>query len=514
MIITGLEIQNFGKLYNQKIDFKDGINIIYGENETGKSTIHTFVRAMLFGIDRQRGRASKNNIYTLYEPWENPVCYEGRLWLEIDGESYQIHRRFQKNQKACTIVNENTGEDLTQQQLLELLGGITENGFQNTVSIGQLRTAPDQGLIGQLQNTAANLQASGSMEWDVVKAFAFLKEQKKQLGKRYQPGLQEQLKNITVDLEALDKELEYLNNMKEQSIKEEYLISKKIDQMVKEGERVEQKRRFASRCLFFSSSFFLAAIICYLFKMNSLTIGIFGILALVLLGYSWLLYAFSGNKLNVKPLKVRDLELKKQIQKAEWQLEQMKEKASQYQQMLEHCEKVAIENEHLEQELSSLQLAEQTLHLVLHRMQKDFGGMLNKGMSEILFELTDGKYEKLKMDSDGSIFILDRDRKIFMNQVSKGCLEQIYIAVRLQAIEIIAGYKEMPILFDDAFVLYDDKRLTKMLKYLSGSPKQILLFTCQQREEEILKKEKISFYKIWLSQSASGKDIDKKDYDK
>ena len=46
----------------------DGINIIYGKNEAGKSTLHTFIRGMLFGIERGRGRAAKNDLYTKYEP--------------------------------------------------------------------------------------------------------------------------------------------------------------------------------------------------------------------------------------------------------------------------------------------------------------------------------------------------------------------------------------------------------------------------------------------------------------
>lgn len=54
-----LHLKGFGKFHDRTISFTDGINVIYGKNEAGKSTMHTFIRGMLFGIQPQRGRASK-----------------------------------------------------------------------------------------------------------------------------------------------------------------------------------------------------------------------------------------------------------------------------------------------------------------------------------------------------------------------------------------------------------------------------------------------------------------------
>ena len=85
MRLLELHIDGFGKFHDRTISFNDGINIIYGKNEAGKSTLHTFIRGMLFGIERGRGRAAKNDLYTKYEPWENSGTYEGWLRLEKDG---------------------------------------------------------------------------------------------------------------------------------------------------------------------------------------------------------------------------------------------------------------------------------------------------------------------------------------------------------------------------------------------------------------------------------------------
>ena len=52
MKILSLHIDGFGKLNDLDLSFEDGLNVLYGKNEAGKSTLHTFIRGMLFGIER------------------------------------------------------------------------------------------------------------------------------------------------------------------------------------------------------------------------------------------------------------------------------------------------------------------------------------------------------------------------------------------------------------------------------------------------------------------------------
>ena len=58
MWVKELILKNFGKFKNERIELSEGINLIYGENETRKTTIHTFLRGMLYGMERGRGRAA------------------------------------------------------------------------------------------------------------------------------------------------------------------------------------------------------------------------------------------------------------------------------------------------------------------------------------------------------------------------------------------------------------------------------------------------------------------------
>ena len=82
MKLLDLHIDGFGKFHDRDLTFSDGLNVVYGKNEAGKSTIHTFVRCMLFGLERGRGRASRNDTWSHYEPWDNKAAYGGRLRIE------------------------------------------------------------------------------------------------------------------------------------------------------------------------------------------------------------------------------------------------------------------------------------------------------------------------------------------------------------------------------------------------------------------------------------------------
>lgn len=51
MRIREIWMKNFGRFADRRITVNDGIQLFYGENEAGKSTIHTFLKGMLFGME-------------------------------------------------------------------------------------------------------------------------------------------------------------------------------------------------------------------------------------------------------------------------------------------------------------------------------------------------------------------------------------------------------------------------------------------------------------------------------
>ena len=103
MRITELFLKNFGKFQDKKIALSDGINLIYGENESGKSTVYTFLRGMLFGMERGRGRAAIKDNFSKYEPWSNPNSYSGTLRFTCDGKHFCLNRNFDKYSKCAFL---------------------------------------------------------------------------------------------------------------------------------------------------------------------------------------------------------------------------------------------------------------------------------------------------------------------------------------------------------------------------------------------------------------------------
>ena len=60
MKINYLYISAFGGLKDKKIDFTDGFNVVFGNNEDGKSTLMAFIKMMFYGSERATGSISKN----------------------------------------------------------------------------------------------------------------------------------------------------------------------------------------------------------------------------------------------------------------------------------------------------------------------------------------------------------------------------------------------------------------------------------------------------------------------
>ena len=220
MKIIDIYINGFGKFHGRNLTFRDGLNIVYGKNEAGKSTIHTFIRGMLFGIERQRGRASRNDLYSKYEPWENSGTYEGQIRLEHKNHIYRIERTFQKNKKEFKIVDETAGREIepTKAFLDDLLCGLSEEAYINTVSIGQLKSATDEGMVSELKNYIANLNTTGNLALNITKSAAFLKAQRKELESQMVPEAARTYTSLLSEIRNTEKEIsspEYENQIKE-----------------------------------------------------------------------------------------------------------------------------------------------------------------------------------------------------------------------------------------------------------------------------------------------------------
>ena len=103
MKINKLKINSYGKLKNKEIEFKDNINIVYGKNESGKSTLLKFIQNSFYGISKNK-KGKEYSDFDKYSPWTEEE-FSGKLEYELDNnEKYEIYRDFKK--KNPKIFNE------------------------------------------------------------------------------------------------------------------------------------------------------------------------------------------------------------------------------------------------------------------------------------------------------------------------------------------------------------------------------------------------------------------------
>ncbi|MBW4861124.1 MAG: AAA family ATPase, partial [Clostridiaceae bacterium] len=174
MIIKQLDLISFGKFEEKSLTLSDGMNIIYGNNEAGKTTIHRFIEGMFFGFFKPY---SKRKIYSKeyerYFPW-NSTEYRGVLKFIHKGEVYRIERNFIKGFDEVKIFDDKTGEDITHlfgyDPVLRLYSPSTALGFNsvvynNTINIKQLGNKTDKILAKEIKDSLINI--GGSLDEDI-----------------------------------------------------------------------------------------------------------------------------------------------------------------------------------------------------------------------------------------------------------------------------------------------------------------------------------------------------------
>ncbi|MFZ7133713.1 MAG: ATP-binding protein [Eubacteriales bacterium] len=165
MFIKKLQIMSFGKFHNMTISLHDGFNIIYGENEAGKSTIHKFIEGMFFGFFKdQKTRKIYSDDYTKYLPFEGKY-YGGTMIYFHEEKTLRLERNLLKGKDHVVIYDEATGEDITSQfyfdGALKLaspfhISAMNRTIYNNTINIAQLGSTAQGELMHQLKDKLAN----------------------------------------------------------------------------------------------------------------------------------------------------------------------------------------------------------------------------------------------------------------------------------------------------------------------------------------------------------------------
>lgn len=142
--------------------------------------------------------------------------------------------------------------------------------------------------------------------------------------------------------------------------------------------------------------------------------------------------------------------------------------------------------EKLEDIHAALTLALDTLAQARQELQRKFAPRISARAREFLSDMTGGRYDRLTLSEDLSLLAAAEQEETLHEILwcSDGTIDQLYLALRLAVAEELIP--EAPLVLDDAFVRFDDKRLKAVLDILrkKSEQRQVILFTCQHREKE------------------------------
>ena len=308
MRLIDLHIEGFGKFHDLDLRFAEGMNILYGHNEAGKSTLHAFLQAMLYGLERRPGVGSAAKLHKKYRPWDAPERFGGTLRLAHEGQVYRIVRDFNADDlsadgaatttaggaglpggagagatgtgtagngatamagtgatplagggrtsgaaapaagaDACPleIWNETTGVRVTDPRafLQAMLGGISETAFENTVSIGQLRSATSRSMVHELKSYITNLSTTGDMSLDSAGALKLLRQQRSALEAKRVPEAAKSYAQLIGEIRNIEREIaqpEYENQLRKYQALRSEVRTEQVDRQTRREELLQK----------------------------------------------------------------------------------------------------------------------------------------------------------------------------------------------------------------------------------------------------------------------------------
>ena len=601
MKIDYLKVNGFGKIENKEIEFGKKINVIYGENEAGKTTLLKCILSMLYGVSSNKNGKDISE-KEQYKPWKNAE-FSGKMKYELDnGEKIEVFRDFSKRNPK--ITNE-FSEDITNTFNIDKHMG--NNFFYEQTKIDKdmlLITGlveQKESILGDkeqnlLTQKIANILTSGEENISYKKAIEKLnKELVEKIGNDRTTGRpiniinekieklkeninkindeEEKVSDLKQEKELVKKQIEKIENelidlrkvkdikLQENVEKEKLGVKKELlkeydEKLEKLNEQVKAKDKDVQKSLNIILSVIfivLSAIVFYINKLAGLlTFGIFIAIYLPVI----LIRKNSKNQeeklkqKEIKNLRKSKLEKETEIEETEkticdnvnremienvnntglrtLDLKTVENRIAQEEQNLsnskihlntieieekrigqdlekkveieEALEKTLEEKNDLETEERRIKLAKEMLEQAYIKMKNEITPKFTSNLSKIASKISNNKYSNIKFnDNDGLTVELENGEYVKCDRLSTGTIEQLYLALRLSAFEEITEEK-IPIILDEAFAYYDNIRLENILSYLNSyyTDNQILIFTCTDREKQILDRLKIEYNFIKL----------------
>jgi len=241
--IKNIKVNAYGNIENKDINLEEGINIIHGANESGKSTLLNYIISIFYGISRNKdGKALSD--YEKYKPW-NSNEFSGRISYKLEnGEKYEIFRDF--NKKNPKIYNDKL-EDISDRFetdkkdgskfFIEQMG-IDKQMYLSTVVSTQEEVRLDEKNQNMLIQKIANLAGTGEDNVSYKKALIKLQEKiRDEIGTN---------KTSQKPINIIEKEIVEINNKIVETEKyrnRKYEIDAEKEQILSELKELEQQKQ-------------------------------------------------------------------------------------------------------------------------------------------------------------------------------------------------------------------------------------------------------------------------------
>lgn len=243
MKIKNIKVNAYGNIENKDINLEEGINIIHGANESGKSTLLNYIISIFYGISRNKDGKVLSD-YEKYKPW-NSNEFSGRISYKLEnGEKYEIFRDF--NKKNPKIYNDKL-EDISDRFetdkkdgskfFIEQMG-IDKQMYLSTVVSTQEEVRLDEKNQNMLIQKIANLAGTGEDNVSYKKALIKLQEKiRDEIGTN---------KTSQKPINIIEKEIVEINNKIVETEKyrnRKYEIDAEKEQILSELKKLEQQKQ-------------------------------------------------------------------------------------------------------------------------------------------------------------------------------------------------------------------------------------------------------------------------------
>ncbi|MDO4941964.1 MAG: AAA family ATPase [Lachnospiraceae bacterium] len=434
-------LMGFGKLYRRSFTFSDGIHVIYGENEKGKTTLRTFLVGMLFGLERKRGAASKRDEFHKYQPYLGGM-YGGSLGILLDGKTYQIQRNFMDSSDII-VYNERDGKKVSERKELSgTLFSMTKEGYLQTLCISQGEIQTDKTLGRMLNHYLTNMSRSKSREINITHAVSYLRKELRKLKKE----------PVYLELEEVRRQIkEQQDKTDEISALQEQIeaLHREIYHLKAPGSLWERIKRWIRR--------------------------LFGLA-------------------DQRELEQQRLEYQAQI--LQYKIEQIKKEQELNEELRTRYVNLKEQQKEIEYNRKAIEDAIQAIIEASEEIHQEFGNEFQEKVSSVIKTITNGTYEKIRIDDSMGIVVEKNGSFLDINYLSTGTIEQIYFAVRFAAAEVLFPNERFPIILDDVFGSFDNIRLKQTLQYLTGLDRQVFIFSCRKEVIKLLEEIRCSYQLI------------------